>query len=82
MTYWHFREHLEQCKISIVVEPTKDQIIIDLLIIPIAAMEFEKLKTNIMGPTRNTVKRSETRWDPEPRLKLKMARLYQSEFAR
>ena len=57
MTYWHFREHLEQCKIPIVVEPTKDQII-DLLILPIAAMEFEKLQTNIMGPTRNTVKRS------------------------
>ena len=54
MTYWHFREHLEQCKISIVVEPTKDQII-DLLILPIAAMEFEKLQT---GPARNTVKRS------------------------
>jgi len=46
--YWHFREHLNQGKISIHAVSTKDQIA-DLLIKPLTENEFVKLKNKIMG---------------------------------
>jgi len=46
--YWHFREHLDQGKISIHAVSTKDQIA-DLLTKPLAENEFTKFKNRIMG---------------------------------
>ena len=46
--YWHFRDHLEQGKISIHAVSTKDQIA-DLLTKPLPENEFTKFKSRIMG---------------------------------
>jgi len=46
--YWHFRDLLDQGKISIHAVSTKDQIA-DLLAKPLAENEFTKLKNRIMG---------------------------------
>jgi len=46
--YWHFRDHLDQGKISIHAVSTREQIA-DLLMKPLAENEFAKLKNKIMG---------------------------------
>jgi len=46
--YWHYRENLEQGKISIHPVSTKDQIA-DLLTKPLPEPDFKKLKEHIMG---------------------------------
>jgi hypothetical protein len=46
--YWHFREHMEQGKISILPVSTKDQIA-DILTKPLPEIDFVKLKERIMG---------------------------------
>ena len=46
--YWHFRDHLDQGKISIHAVSTKDQIA-DLLTKPLPENEFTKFKNRIMG---------------------------------
>ena len=46
--YWHFREHMEQGKVTIHPVSTKDQIA-DLLTKPLPESEFERLKQRIMG---------------------------------
>ena len=52
--YWHFREHLEQGKITIHTVSTKDQIV-DMLTKPLAETDFEELKARIMGKERGEV---------------------------
>ena len=46
--YWHFRDHMDQGKISIHAVSTKDQIA-DLLTKPLPENEFTKFKDRIMG---------------------------------
>jgi len=46
--YWHFREHLEQGKITIHPISTKDQIT-DMLTKPLAETDFEELNVRVMG---------------------------------
>ena len=52
--YWHFREHMEQGKVTIHPVSTKDQIA-DLLTKPLPESEFEKLKIRIMGEEHGDV---------------------------
>ena len=52
--YWHFREHLEQGKITIHPVSTKDQIA-DILTKPLAEKEFEELKARVMGKEQGEV---------------------------
>jgi len=53
--YWHFREHMEQGKVTIHPVSTKDQIA-DLLTNPLPESEFEKLKQRIMGEEQGYVR--------------------------
>ena len=52
--HWHFREHLEQGKITIHPVSTKDQIA-DLLTKTLSETDFEKLKDRIMGKDHGDV---------------------------
>jgi len=52
--YWHFREHLEQGKITIHPVSTKDQIA-DILTKPLAEKDFEELKVLVMGKEQGEV---------------------------
>jgi len=52
--YWHFREHLEQGKITIHPISTKDQIA-DMLTKPLAETNFEELKDRVMGKEQGDV---------------------------
>ena len=52
--YWHFREHLEQGKITIHPVSTKDQIA-DMLTKPLAEADFDEIKGCIMGKEQGEV---------------------------